>query len=109
MPTTDPERRAAYIGGLRQLADYLAANPHLPVPGTETQIIVSVSDAEDGGITEILELSVQLAAPFAERNGFYRTARKFGPVTYLGVSQSRTSLAQYRAYSSYYGCVTPDD
>ena len=108
MPTTDPEHRTAYIDGLRQLADYLTANPHLPVPG-QTEIIITVRDAEDGGITEIFALSIDLASSVAERNGFYRTARKFGPVTYLGVSQTRASLAQFRAYNSYYGSVTPDD
>ena len=109
MFSTDPQRRREFIDGLRQLADYLAANPALPVPGHETDIIVLASDAEDGGITQILELSIQLAAPFAERDGFYRTARKFGPLTYKGVSQCRASLAHYRAYLSYYGRVTPDE
>ena len=109
MSSTDTGKRTEFIDGLRQLADFLAANPNLPVPGTGTEIIVTVSDAEDGGITEILELSIVLAAPFAERGGFYRTARKFGPLIYLGVSQTRASLARYRAYLSYYGCVTPDD
>jgi hypothetical protein len=108
MSSTSPECRAEFINGLRQLADYLASNPCLPVPA-HTDIIVTARDAEDGGITEILELSIQLAAPFAERNGFYRTARKFGPLTYLGISQTRATLAQFRAYNSYYGCVTPDD
>jgi len=109
MFSTDPERRSSFIAGLRQLADYLEANPVVPVPGTDTDIIMTARDAEDGGITDILGLSIGLAASFAERSGFYRTARKFGPVTYLGVSQTRAELAHYRAYSSYYGCVTPDD
>ncbi len=109
MPTTAPASRPEFTGGLRQLADFLDANPRIPVPGIETKIILAVNDAEDGGITEIVGLSIELAAPFAESNGFYRTARKFGPVIYVGVSQSRASLAQFRAYSSYYGCVSPDD
>lgn len=32
--TDDPVRRAAYIDGLRQLADLLAAEPTLPLPNT---------------------------------------------------------------------------
>lgn len=109
MFSTDPGHRKAYTDGLRQLASYLDANPGVPVPCEGTEIVVIAADAEEGGITQILDLSIGLAAPFAERNGFYRTARKFGPVTYKGVSQTRASLARYRAYSSYYGCVTPDD
>lgn len=109
MFTADPQQRAAYITGLRQLADYLDANPAVPVPAEGMEILIIASDAEEGGIGQILDLSLMLAASFAERDGFYRTARKFGPVTYKGVSQTRARLAQFRAYSSYYGCVTPDD
>ena len=109
MPTTDPRDREEFTRGLRELADFLDANPRIPVPSIETKIILAVNDAEDGGITEIVGLSIELAAPFAESNGFYRTARKFGSVTYVGVSQTRASLAQFRASNSYYGCVTPDD
>ena len=109
MFSTDPEHRKNYIDGLRQLAAYLDANPLVPVPAEGTEILIIASDAEENGITEILALSVRLAAPFTERNGFYRTARQFGPVTYKGISQTRAQLAQFRAYSSYYGCVTPDD
>jgi hypothetical protein len=109
MFTTDPEHRKAYTDGLRQLADYLDANSGVPVPAEGTEIIIIASDAEEGGISQILDLSLGLAASFAERNGFYRTARKFGPVTYKGVSQTRAQLARFRAYNSYYGCVTPDD
>ena len=32
--TTDPERPAAFITGLRDLADYLAGQPAIPVPNT---------------------------------------------------------------------------
>jgi hypothetical protein len=109
MFSTDPDYRKAYTDGLRQLADYLDANPGLPVPAEGTEILLIASDAEDGGISQILDLSLGLAASFAESNGFYRTARTFGPLTYKGVSQTRAQLAQFRAYNSYYGCVTPDD
>jgi hypothetical protein len=109
MFSIDPARRSEYTNGLRQLADYLDANPDMPVPGSGTEIILTAADAEDGGITEVLGLSLLLGAPLTERNGFYRTSRMFGPLTYLGVSQTRAFLAQYRAYNSYYGSVTPDD
>jgi hypothetical protein len=109
MFSTDPERRKAFTAGLRQLADFIDANPRVPVPGTETEIVITASDAEEGGIAEILALSIELATSFAEHDGFYRTARKFGPVTYKGVCQTRAALAQFRAYNSYYGSVTPDD
>lgn len=109
MFSTDPTRRKEYIDGLRQLADYLDANPGVPVPGYGTTIMLVASDAEDGGIAEIVALAVELAAPFAETDGVYRTQRQFGPITYKGFANSAASLADYSAQASYYGCVTPDD
>jgi hypothetical protein len=109
MFTTDPQHRKEYIDGLRQLADYLDANPGVPVPGYGTTINLVASDAEDGGIAEIVSLSIELAAPFAETDGVYRTQRQFGPITYKGFASSAASLANYSIQTSYYGCVTPDD
>lgn len=108
MFSTDPERRSDFTAGLRQLADYLDANSRLPVPD-EAEILVIASDAEEGGVAEIFNLSVALAAVFAERDGFYRTARKFGPVIYKGVSVTRAAHARFQAELSYTGCVSPDD
>ena len=109
MFTTDPAKRKEYIDGLRQLADYLDTNASVPVPGHGTTIMLAASDAENGGIAEIVALSVELAAPFAETDGVYRTQRQFGPITYKGFANSAASLADYRIQVSYYGCVTPDD
>jgi hypothetical protein len=109
MFSTDPRQRAAYIGGLRQLADYLEDNPGVPVPPYGTTIALVASDVESGGITEIIAMSIELAAPFAETDGVYRTERKFGPVTYKAIANSAVSLADYQAQTSYYGCVIPDD
>jgi hypothetical protein len=109
MFTTDPRHRKEYIDGLRQLADYLDANPGVPVPGYGTTIMLVASDAENGGIAEIVALSIELAAPFAETDGVYRTQRQFGPITYKGFANSAASLADYSIQTSYYGCVTPDD
>lgn len=105
MLSTDPAHRKEYTGGLRQLADYLDANPAVPVPAYGTIIMLIASDAEDGGITEITALSVLLT----ETDGVYRTERKFGPITYKAIANSAASLADYTAQTSYYGCVTRDD
>jgi hypothetical protein len=107
--STDPEHRKEYIDGLRQLADYLDAHPGVPVPAYGTTILLAASDTENGGIAEIVSLSIELAAPFAETDGVYRTQRQFGPITYKGFANSAASLADYKIQTSYYGCVTPDD
>jgi hypothetical protein len=109
MFSTDPGKRKEYITGLRDLADYLDVNPGVPVPGYGTSIILIANDAEDGGITEIVAMSIELAAPFAETDGVYRTERRFGPVTYKAIANSVRSYADYQAQTSYYGCVSPDD
>lgn len=109
MFSTNPDTRSQYIAGLRELADLLDACPGVPVPAYGTNILVIASDAEDGGITEILSMSIELAAPFAELDGIYRTVRKFGPVTYAGVSHTQATMAAYHALASYDGCVNPDD
>jgi hypothetical protein len=109
MFSTDPERRSDYTAGLRQLADYLDAHPGVPVPAYGTNILVIASDAEKGGITEILDMSIELAAPFAENDWTYRTVRKFGPITYTGLSHTSAAMAHYYAQTSYDGCVTTDD
>ena len=109
MFSTDPEHRSDYINGLRQLADYLDAHPGVPVPAHGTEILVIASDAEEGGIAEILDMSIELAAAFAEYGGYYRTVRTFGPVAYKGVSHTTAAMANYLAQTSYQGCVTTDD
>jgi hypothetical protein len=109
MFSTDPEHRSEYVNGLRQLADYLDAHPRVPVPVYGTDILVIARSAEDGGITEILDMSIELAAPFAERDGIYRTVRKFGPVAYTGVSHTSAAMADYYAQTSYEGCVITDE
>ena len=109
MLSTDPAHRKEYTDGLRQLADYLDANPSVPVPAYGTTIMLMASDVENGGITEITALAAELAAPFTEIDGVYRTQRQFGPVTYKAVANSFASLADYTAQTSYYGCVTRDD
>jgi hypothetical protein len=110
--TTDTAGRQAYITGLRQLADYLDANPGVPVPRYGTTILLLTRLAEDGGIAEIVDIAAQLAAPVIDATqdmGSYRTCRSFGSVTYEAVSHTRASMAVYRAEVSYAGCVVPDE
>ena len=109
MFSTDPEHRKDYIDALRQLAGYLETNPGVPVPAYGTTILVAASDTEHGGMTEIVAMSIELAAPLCETGGVYRTERNFGPITYKGFANSAASQADYHIQTSYYGCVTPDD
>ena len=111
MFNTDPDVRAAFITALRQLADFLDANPDLPVPPYGISIDVHAERTDDGGKTEVDSVAGQLGAHVRDdtaRGGHYRTGRDFGSVRYGVVSVSSDSYRRYLADSSYRGCVTPD-
>ena len=106
-----PEHRAAYISGLRQLADYLQANPVLPVPPYTASITVHADSTENGGRAQVKAVAAILGVPVEDETaevGHYRAERDFGPVTYCAISISDARMALYKALDSYSGCVTPD-
>jgi hypothetical protein len=111
MHTIDPAARQAFIVGLRELASYLAANPDVPVPSYGTSIDVHVAETENGGREKVNEVAALLGTRVDDEtadDGHYTTTRDFGPVAYRIVSIPQTYQARYEAYSSYWGCVTPD-
>jgi hypothetical protein len=105
--------RAAFIAGLRGLADFLAAHPGVPVPPGyhETTILVfpdGDSDAErQAGVDQAAAV---LGVPAADPRscGYYSAARSFGPVIYEALAISDARRADHDAQTSYYGAVTPD-
>ena len=111
MFNTDPEIRTRFIAGLRQLADYLDANPDLPVPPYAITIDVYAGRTDNGGKAQVDSVAGQLGAHVRDdtaNGGHYYTGRDFGYVRYDVVSVSDVSYRQYLADSSYQGCVTPD-
>jgi hypothetical protein len=106
---TDP--RWAFITGLRDLADYLAAHPAVPIPEHGADIIVHAPSTDDGGCAQVDRIARQLGVPVENElaySGHYRAARSFGPVGYRIVAISDAAMARHYAYSSYSGAVTPD-
>jgi hypothetical protein len=78
--------RAAWVAGLRDLADFLEGHPGVPVPPAyHTQ---DISEFPDGDTDDERRAGVDRAAeamgvPAAEtRGGHYKAAAHFGPVTY---------------------------
>jgi hypothetical protein len=111
MFSTDPGTRQAFITGLRQLADYLEANPVLPVPPFSTDINVQADSTETGGRTQVDVIAEQLGVPVQDETaevGHYSAERDFGPVTYCAISISDARMALHRALHSYFGHVTPE-
>jgi hypothetical protein len=106
MPATDP--RAEFIAALRDLADYLAEDPALPVP---YRLSVNVfpgpgTDAEDRA--EVDQFAAMTGATTAEEDGHYTAIKDFGPIEYTAVAVSSARMALHWAEASYRGCVEPD-
>jgi hypothetical protein len=109
--TTDPATRQAYITGLRDLADYLARHPAVPVPKYGTVIHLSAASADDDGCAQVTRFARHTGAALDNRlaiSGHYEAARAFGPVGYQMTAISDAAMARHRAADTYYGCVTPD-
>lgn len=107
----DETGRAAFITGLRALADYLDAHSAIPVPPHGTDILLHVSAAEEGGRIQVRQLARQLGATVTDETpygGHCHAARSFGPVSYRVLSIPNTCMAASKALWSYHGCVQPD-
>ena len=110
--STDPATRAQLIAGLRDLADYLAANPTIPIPRYGDQITVNVNSTEDGGCVQVRQAARLLAAAVTDQTrggGHFYTERSFGPLTYRVVAIPDTCMARHQALWSYAGSVDPTD
>jgi hypothetical protein len=90
MTYSDPTERAALIGGLRALADYLESNPEVPAP-----IYTTVHTFPHDGDWAAMRAEIDaIAAPLgvvAHRTfgGHYVAARSFGPIEYRAVAIPR--------------------
>jgi hypothetical protein len=99
--TTDPRTRAAFITGLRNLADYLDAHPGLPVPTFGAEILIHANEGtEVAERAEIDHIAALLDVPVTA-NGHYLTGRGFGPVHYRAVHIPAAWDAEYKARHSY--------
>ncbi|MEV8638766.1 hypothetical protein AB0395_44640 [Streptosporangium sp. NPDC051023] len=110
--STTPERRTAFVTGLRDLADFIEANPGLPIPRssaiinyfpertTDTEMCADIDQVAGALGTEI--------DPVHLPHGHYMTSRNFGPISYEAVAILTDARARYDADNSYQGCVVPD-
>ena len=108
----DSDQRLAFIAGLRALADFLTANPAIPVPPHGEEITLHLDAAEDGGCTQVRRLAQLLNAHVTDEtahDGHCYATRSFGPLTYRVVSIPNSRMARHQALWSYEGCVQPAD
>jgi len=110
--TPNPDGRAALIAGLRDLADFLEANPAMPVPSRFTPQNISVvpdGDTDDERRAVVDRVAAVLGTEACDDHGHYGTGRKFGPVEYRAFAISDAAWADHKAQSSYNGCIRLDE
>ena len=109
--STDPGIRERFIAALRQVADYLATHPAMPVPRFGEDITLHAASTGDGGTAQVDHLARLLGARISDdraSSGHYTATREFGPLTVRVVAISDAQMARRHAHLSYDGCVTPD-
>jgi hypothetical protein len=107
----DPQTRSGYITGLRELADYLAANPAVPVALHGDLLVVSVNSTEEGGCFQVRQAARLLGVTVTDETaggGHYYAEKAFGPIGYRVVSIPGSCMARHHALWSYDGSVQPD-
>lgn len=87
MAYADTSQRAALIGGLRGLADYLESNPEVPAP-IYSDVFTFPPDGEWAVMrAEIDTIAVLLGVNGRETGyGHYIATRSFGPIEYRAVA-----------------------
>lgn len=106
--TTDPATREAFIAGLRNLADFLAANPGVPVSVQPTCLTVVAYGSDEECERQVDEFATAASAPVTdhrsdpdEHSGYYGASLNFGPVEYKAFTYTAASMAVSRAEDSY--------
>lgn len=99
------------VRGLRELANFLEQNPHVPITPYDNDLTYNVIAADDE--TELLELAriaAMIGVHATERTpGHYVAQRCFaGGVSYTAMSIMSDHMAAFRAVESYRGCVRPE-
>ncbi len=87
MTYADTTERAALIGGLRALADYLESNPQVPAPSYSDMLTFPPDSDCLGMRAEIDAIAARLGvAAYGTGGGHYVAARSFGLVEYRAVA-----------------------
>lgn len=109
--TTDPAKREAFIAGLRDLADFLAAHPAVAVPSSGADITVQPygTDEQEAADIEAFAAAAGVAVLDERRTGDdegfytgrYSATCEFGPVVYRAFTYTAESMAADAARRSY--------
>ena len=103
--------RIDFIAGLYALADFLDANPALPIPLFRAEILIHVDGSDDEQRAEVDRLAELLGTSVDDETGdggHYTAMRSFGPVEYRCVAIPAAVRAAFKAGMSYADSVVPD-
>jgi hypothetical protein len=109
----DPHR-AATIAGQYALADWLAEHPDVPAPTYDTDILLPLlGDSDADSDAELQRIGEAIGTDLAQPRGTDSDPQRertvaFGPVRYRIYYTPQKRQRQYRAETSYHGCVDPD-
>lgn len=107
---THTDDRAALVAGLRGLADFLEANPAVPVPPSwSSNQCISVlppsgpnlTDNERRAFVDRFAASLGIEASDPDASGHYRASRKFGPLIFESFAISTEAMDAHHARASY--------
>ena len=101
--TTD---RDAVIAGLREMADFLEANPHLPVDAVTMRLYPRREDAAGRDLVDHIAAAMGATT---QDDTHYTTTRRFGPVTYQAVHIPAEVQRDYEARHSYTDVIQVGD
>lgn len=97
--------RHQVITGLRALADFLEANPAVPVNEYGNDLLVSVRTGDDASAAAVVDHAAALLGvdvhDDTRRGGHYTATRTFGRISYRIVHIPDCSRREYRAQTSY--------
>ena len=107
--TADP--RAAFISGLRDLADWFEANPDVPTGRypylAYTYFPEGDDDAELAEVARVAALIGEDIQTNAKADRHF-VEKQFGPVAYQALAISANAMARHEAASTYHGAVDPE-
>ena len=86
------------VAGLRALADFLEANPAVPIPRYEHSFRVSTSGSDEQKRSQVKFASLAIGGEVTDdtQGGHYSTQRQFGSVTYRIVAVSGAAMRRWQ-------------
>ncbi len=108
-----PADRTEIVGALRQLADWLDANPEVPVNpwGWDLMVFPAGPGDDIAGQAEISRVAALMAVTAASTDSDktdWIALRRFGPITYQAIYITSRRMRSHQTLMSYSGDVPAD-